>query len=63
MIKNLIIGGITILAILGISFLVTALLVKGICWAFGFTFTWKIAFGIWLVISLISTAVKSTGGK
>ena len=35
------------------SFGLTALIVKGICWAFGFTFTYKIAFGVWLIILLI----------
>lgn len=51
---------VVILAIcLLLSFGVTALIVKGVCWAFGFVFTWKLAFGIWLVIALVSSAVKS----
>ena len=43
-----------------LSFGVTALIIKGICWAFGFIFTWKLAFGIWLVCLLISQCVKNT---
>ena len=30
----------------GISFGITGLIIKGICWAFGFAFSWKLAFGI-----------------
>lgn len=41
-----------------ISFSITALFVKIICWAFGFNFTFKIAIGIWALILLISSAFK-----
>jgi len=27
----------------GISFGITGLIIKGICWAFGFAFSWKLA--------------------
>ena len=30
----------------GISFGITGLIIKGICWAFGFAFSWKLAFGV-----------------
>ena len=45
-------------AIIGIliSFSITALFVKIICWAFGFNFTFKIAIGIWVLIFLINSA-------
>lgn len=51
---------ITVIAIafLG-SFGFTALLVKGVCWAFGYAFSWKTAFGIWLLILLVGGAFKS----
>lgn len=41
-----------------ISFSITALFVKIICWAFGFNFTFKIAIGIWALIFLISSAFR-----
>lgn len=37
----------------GIGFAITAGIVKLICWAFGFTFSWKIAFGFWLILLLL----------
>ena len=36
-----------------LSFLITAGIIALICWAFALTFTWKLAFGIWLVLILI----------
>lgn len=41
-----------------ISFGITALFVKIICWAFGFNFTFKIAIGIWALTFLISSAFR-----
>ena len=32
------------------SFAITALLTWGVCWAFGLTFSFKIAFGVWLLL-------------
>ena len=34
------------------SFGITALIVKGVCWAFGLAFSLKIAFGVWLILIL-----------
>jgi hypothetical protein len=36
-----------------LPFLCCALFVKGLSWAFGFAFTWKLAFGIWLLLVII----------
>lgn len=41
-----------------ISFSITALFVKIICWAFGFNFTFKMAIGIWALIFLINSAFR-----
>ena len=30
-----------------------------ICWAFGLTFTWKIAFGVWVIVVLIHNIVRN----
>lgn len=43
-----------------LSFGCTFALVYGICWAFGLTFSWKVAFGIWLVLILINFNIKIT---
>ena len=37
----------------GISFGITGLIIKGICWAFGLTFSWRLVFGIWLIMILV----------
>lgn len=40
-------------AYLAIDFAISALIVKGICWAFSLTFSWKIAFGVWLILLIL----------
>lgn len=42
-----------------IGFFITSGLVWLVCWAFGFTFSWKLAVGVYAVMALISAAVKS----
>ena len=42
-----------VIAYLAIDFAISALIVKGICWAFSLTFSWKIAFGIWLILLIL----------
>lgn len=41
-------------------FLITAGMLKVICWAFGFIFSWKLAIGIWFIMSLIRGCVRSS---
>ena len=62
MIKNILgyiliigISIIPIILILGVSFGLTGLIIKGICWAFHKTFSWRLAFGVWLVLTLIGS--------
>lgn len=38
---------------------VTAALVKIVCWAFGLTFRWRYAIGIWAAIALLGEIFKS----
>lgn len=45
--------------LLGVDFLISALIVKGICWAFGMTFSWKMAIGVWLIMALLQAVFKS----
>lgn len=47
-----------IIVALALSFGATALIVWGICKCFGFVFTWKLAMGIWLIMTLIEACVK-----
>ena len=55
------IGAIIGVAVLfALSFGFTALIYYGICWAFGFTFTWKIAFGVYLVLFLVGSFFRSS---
>ena len=48
----------TLLIVLGLDFLLFAGLVYLICFCFSIAFTWKLAFGIWLVIELIKLLVN-----
>jgi len=50
---EVLIGAIVVLGLYAISFGITALIFKGICWAFGLIFSWKVAFGIWLIMMLV----------
>ncbi len=58
-----IVGGLLAAAILGISFLLTAGIFWLICWAFALTFSWKIAFGCWLVVLVLQSIFKVTVHK
>ena len=43
-----------------VSFLCTAGLIKLACWAFGYTFSWKLSVGIWVVLWLLGSVFKSS---
>lgn len=47
-----------IAALLTLSIGVTAALVQIICWAFGLTFKWRYALGIWAVLVLLGGIFK-----
>lgn len=51
---------ITLVLCFSISFGITALIFKGICWAFSLTFSWKVAFGIWLIMILVRNIFSGT---
>ena len=44
----------------GLSFLITAGILKLIFVCFGLTFSWKIALGIWLILFLLNGIVSTT---
>lgn len=43
----------SILFFFGLSFGITSALIYGICWAFGITFTWKLAIGLWFIFLIL----------
>ncbi len=47
------------IVIILLSVLVTAGLVKIVCWAFGITFMWRYAIGIWALICLLGNIFKN----
>lgn len=50
---------IVLVLIFGLDFIITAGILFLICWCFQITFTWKLAFGIWLIILLLAGLFKS----
>jgi len=58
--KNILIVVLVIAVLMGIDFLFAVLLLKGICWAFGLTFSYKYAFGIWLILLLLQGYFKNS---
>lgn len=52
-----------ILITFGLSFLISAGLIWIVCWAFGLAWSWKLALGLWVVMLLISSAVKSHNSR
>lgn len=57
----IILGVAFFVGILALSFVLTSAIIYGICWAFKLTFAWRYAFGIWLILLLIGSAIG--GGK
>jgi hypothetical protein len=54
---------IIVIGIIGISFLVNCILVKILSMCFGFTFTWKLATGIWIIILILKNIFNVTVKK
>ena len=51
----------TFILAVAVSMGISMALVYGVCWAFGWTYTHKIAIGVWFIICLVRMAMK--GGK
>lgn len=47
------------LGLVGLSFLFSSGIIWLICWAFNLIFSWKAAFGLWLLLLLISGFFKA----
>jgi hypothetical protein len=54
-----IVAAVTIIACLGVSWIATCGIIKLITLCFGWTFSWGIATGIWLIMCLLSSVFKS----
>jgi hypothetical protein len=46
-------------ALIVLSIGITAALVKIVCWAFGITFMWRYAIGVWALICLLGSVFKN----
>lgn len=56
----MIILGIAFVAMmLALSFALTSAIIYGICWAFKLVFTWRFAFGIWLILLIMRSVLRS----
>lgn len=55
---NLLIVAAMMAALTMLSFGGTAVLIKIVCWAFGLTFKWRYAIGIWLGLVLLGDTFK-----
>jgi hypothetical protein len=47
-----------ILILCGISFLITAGVIKALSFCFGFIFTWKLALGVWIILLVLNVLFK-----
>lgn len=52
-----------VIGLILISFVGVAAVVKLFCWAFGFTFNWRIAVGVYAAMTLVSWCVKGNSKK
>lgn len=58
-------GIITVVIIVGafaLSFVLTSAIIYGICWAFKLTFAWRYAFGVWLILLVMRSVLRSENG-
>ena len=55
---GIILGILVIALVFGVSWLITCGIVKLITLCFGWTFTWPIATGIWLILLVLSATFK-----
>lgn len=62
-IKEVGIVALTVIIILGISWISTCGIIKLITMCFGWTFQWNIATGIWLIIWLVRSVLSSNEKK
>lgn len=54
-----IIGTAFVVGVFALSFVLTSAIIYGICWAFKLVFTWRFAFGIWLILLVMRSVLRS----
>ena len=53
-----IIGTALVVGAFALSFVLTSAIIYGICWAFKLVFTWRFAFGIWLILLILRSVFR-----
>lgn len=61
--KNALLILVVLCTVMGLSWLITCGVVGLICMCFGLEYTWPVATGIWLVLTLLSSFFKSGSKK
>lgn len=52
-ILTIVIVAIAVLALCGLSWIITCGIIKAITWCFGWRFSWRVATGIWIILCLL----------
>ena len=55
----IILGVAFVVGMLALSFALVSAIIYGICWAFKLVFTWRFAFGIWLILLVMRSVLRS----
>ena len=55
----IILGVAFVVGMLALSFALVSAIIYGICWAFKIVFTWRFAFGIWLILLIMRSVLRS----
>ncbi len=55
----IVLGVAFVVLMLALSFALTSAIIYGICWAFKLVFTWRFAFGIWLILLIMRSVLRS----
>lgn len=58
----IILGVAFVVGMLALSFALVSAIIYGICWAFKLVFTWRFAFGIWLILLVMRSVLRSENG-
>ena len=53
-----IVAVVMLVGFLALSFVLTSAIIYGICWAFKIVFTWRFAFGIWLILLVMRSVLR-----
>lgn len=53
-----IVGVAFFVGMMALSFAIVSAIIYGICWAFKLMFTWRFAFGIWLILLIMRSVLR-----